>query len=95
MIYHPFLQMGGKINKDQRVQKPFNVNLTIPKTERHSEKPWFSKLTSEEIILDLRTRSNIWRITMGDSKTTQQNKWQSDNVQNPKFRTEIKMTQPN
>ena len=59
MIYHPFLQMGGKINKDQRVQKPFNVNLTIPKTRRHSEKPWFSKLTSEEIILDFRTRFNI------------------------------------
>ena len=30
-----------------------NGNLTIPKTQRHVEKPWFSKLPSEEIILDL------------------------------------------
>ena len=36
-----------------------NGNLTMPETKNHPEKPWFSKLTSEEIILGLRTRFNI------------------------------------
>ena len=35
-------------------------NLTILWPKIHSKKLWFSKLTSEEIILDLRTRFNIW-----------------------------------
>ena len=50
-----------------------NGNLTIPKTQRHAEKPWFSKLPSEETILDLWTRFNIWCITVGNSKTMLQN----------------------
>ena len=48
-------------------------NLTLPNTEKHPEKQWFSKLTSEEIILGLRTRFNIWCITVRDSKTVLQN----------------------
>ena len=50
-----------------------NGNLTMPKTEKHPEKPRFSKLTSEEIILVLRTRYIIWCITVGDSKTVLKN----------------------
>ena len=77
MIYLPFLHMGGKNNKSQRVQKPrwatLDGNLTLPKTENYAEKPWFSKLTSEEITLGLRTWSNIWCMTVGDSKTVLQN----------------------
>ena len=33
------------------------------KTKRYSEKPWFSKLTSEKINLELRTQLNFSRIT--------------------------------
>ena len=36
-----------------------NGNLTMPKTKKHPKKPWFSKLTSEEMILGLRFRFNI------------------------------------
>ena len=35
-----------------------NDNLKMPKTKKHPEKQWFSKLTSEEIILGLPTRFN-------------------------------------
>ena len=45
----------------------------MPKTKKHPEKPWFSQLTSEEIILGHRTRFIIWCITVGDSKTVLQN----------------------
>ena len=77
MIYLLILHMGEKINKSQRVQnrngQHLNGNLTVPKTKKHPGKPWFSKLTSEEIILGLRTRFNFWCITVGDSKTVLQN----------------------
>ena len=36
-----------------------NGNFTVPRTKKHPGKPWFSKLTSEEIILGTRTRFNI------------------------------------
>ena len=54
---------AGKIVKasesKNRDGQHLNGNLTMPKTEKHPEKQWFSKLTSEEIILGLRTRFNI------------------------------------
>jgi len=31
----------------------WNGNPTKPKTKKHPEKPWFSKLTTEEMILGL------------------------------------------
>ena len=42
-----------------RVGQHLNGNLTMPKTKKHPGKPWFRKLTSEEIILGLRTRFKI------------------------------------
>ena len=50
-----------------------NGNLTMPKTKNHPEKPWLSKLTSEEIFLGLPTRFISRCITVGDSKTVLQN----------------------
>ena len=75
-----------KCESRNRDGQHLNGNLTIPKTKRQSGKPWFSKFISEEILLGLRTRFNIWCITMGDSKTVLQNNrmavWQCSKLKN-------------
>ena len=71
-----YIWAGKLINANEsksREGQHLNGNLTMPKTEKHPGKPWFSKHTSEEIILGLRTRYNIWCITVGDSHTVLQN----------------------
>ena len=71
----------------------------MPETKRHLEKPWFSKLTSEEILLQLRIQLNISRKTgrvqnqiakqLNGSLTTFETK------ELCRLRTEIGMAQPN
>ena len=46
-----------------RDEKNLNVSLTLPKTRRRSEKLWFSQLTSDETIVELRFQLNISHIT--------------------------------
>ena len=55
----------NKIASDSKNRdgQQLNVSLTMPKIIRNSEKPWFSKRTSEETILELRTHLNIRCIT--------------------------------
>ena len=71
----------------------------MPKSKRHSVKPWFSEHTSEAIVLELRTQLNIWCITgwvqnhaakqLNDSLT----KFKTQNFRTTGF--EIKVAQPN
>ena len=57
MIFPLNLKKGGKFNKSQRVQKlrwaHLNRNLAVSKTQKVSEKPWFSNFISLDIFLDL------------------------------------------
>ena len=58
MIFLPYLNVGRKIKtkvseSKNRDEQHLNGNLTMLETQIHSEKPWFSKLTSQEMVLDL------------------------------------------
>ena len=56
------LNLGGVIKVSEsknRGGQDLNVILTMPKTKRHSQKPWISKLTQEEIIMKIRILLNI------------------------------------
>ena len=77
MIYFHFYIRAGKLMKASEYKncddQNLNGNLTMAKTEKHPEKPCFSKLTSEEIILGLWRLFYIWCITVGDSKSVLEN----------------------
>ena len=57
-----YLYLSGVIKVSEsknRGGQDLNVILTMPKTKRHSQKPWISKLTQEETIMKIRTLLNF------------------------------------